>query len=159
MKTIITFLLFYIFVLPVCLLLHEDGYGIGVVLSSKSHARIYLGNWNKENKQNFSIGRLHFHIRWSHFGYCTWDGSLNKQQRIFSLAGGPVMSFLLVCLFVFLKQEISQVFMSSIINGVVLCNIFIFVSSVMPFPYPRWAGPLRNYPSDGLQLLRLLRDK
>ncbi|AIF65747.1 hypothetical protein GZ22_03185 [Terribacillus saccharophilus] len=155
----ISFLLFYVFVPPVCLLLHEFGHGIAVILSSKSHARIYLGRSNEENKRNFSIGRLHFHIHWAFIGFCSWDGNLNKRQRIIALAGGPIMSFLLICLLIFLKQEVSQIAIHPLINGAILCNIIVFAGSVMPFPYPRWSGSLGNYPSDGLQLLRILRER
>ena len=69
------------------------------------------------------------------------------------------MSLLLVCLFVLLKQEVSQTNLRSVINGIIICNLAYFFVSTIPLPYPRWFGPLRGHPSDGLQLFRLLRGK
>lgn len=151
------FLLFYVFIMPIFLILHEIGHGLGVILTSKSNASIYLGDFDKHNKRNFSIGRLHFHIHWSHIGYCSWDSNLNKRQRICALAGGPIMSLLLVCIFLLIKQEVSQEIIRSIINGIIFSNFITFLLSVIPISYPRWLGPLSGNPSDGLQLLRLFR--
>ena len=44
------FIFFYLFVLPMSVLLHEVGHGLGVIISSKNHARIYVGFANEKNK-------------------------------------------------------------------------------------------------------------
>lgn len=94
------FLLFYLIIWPLTVLLHEIGHGLGVVFTSKCHAHIYLGNTDEKNRENFRIGRLHFHIIWSYKGYCYWGNELNNQQRVISLISGPAMSLLvsLICL-------------------------------------------------------------
>ncbi|WP_257009712.1 hypothetical protein [Evansella halocellulosilytica] len=153
----LTFLIFYTLLLPMCVLLHEVGHGIGVVLSSKSHARIYLGDWDKENKHNFSIGRLHFYIRWSFVGFCAWDDRFEKQQRIAALAGGPIMSLLLVCLFGLLMAIAPQGDIRFALTGVTIFNLIQFFVTAIPMTYPHWMGAYKGHPSDGLQLLRLLR--
>lgn len=158
-EIILSFLLFYIFIIPLSILLHEIGHGIGVVSSSRSHARIYLGNWGEKNRQNFRIGRLHFYIHWSYFGYCSWDHNLNKQQKICALAGGPLMSLLLVCISLIMVQDVPQGNLRSVINGITIFNLANFLFTGIPMNYPRWFGPLGGHPSDGLQLLRLLKMK
>lgn len=155
----VTLLLLYIVIFPICLLLHEVGHGIGVVLSSKSHAWIYLGNLDEDRKSNFSIGKLHFHIHWAYFGFCSWDDSLNKRQKIFALAGGPVMSLLLACLFILFMKVIYHTDFRPIINGIIIFNIAAFFTAALPIRYPRWFGPLSGHPSDGLQLLHLLKSR
>ncbi len=69
----IQLLIIYLLVVPICILLHEIGHGIGAVLSSNSHAHIYLGPRCEHNKENFRLGRLHSHISWSFIGFAYWD--------------------------------------------------------------------------------------
>ncbi|MFC0015534.1 MULTISPECIES: hypothetical protein [Allobacillus] len=151
------FLLFYILVIPICVLLHEIGHGIGVVSTSKSNAHVYLGNRNKENKENFRIGRLHFHIYWSYVGFVAWEGNLKKQQRAVALAGGPIMSLLLGFLFGMTATLLPHGDLRSFLWGTAIFNLFQFVATIIPITYPRWMGAYNGHPSDGLQLLRLLR--
>lgn len=43
--------------------------------------------------------------------------------------------------------------------GVSIYNISQFLLTVIPMPYPRWmGGGNAGYPSDGLQILQLLRE-
>ncbi|WP_404469600.1 hypothetical protein [Sutcliffiella horikoshii] len=151
------FILFYILVIPICVLLHEIGHGLGVVSLSKSDVHIYLGKRNKENKENFRIGRFHFHIVWSYVGFAYWKGNLNKRQRIGALAGGPIMSLLLVFIFGWIALLVPQGDLRSFFLGATFLNLSMFLFTILPMTYPRWMGSLYGHPSDGLQLLRLLR--
>lgn len=151
------FLLFYIFVFPTSVLLHEIGHGVGVISTSKFHAHVYLGNRNKENKENFKIGRLHFHIYWSYEGFVDWEDKLNLCQRAFALAGGPIMSLLLVFLFGIIAMLIPQGDLHSFFVGTTIVYLFQFIATIIPITYPRWMGAFNGLPSDGLQLLRLLK--
>ncbi|WP_240455748.1 hypothetical protein [Virgibacillus sp. Bac332] len=38
-----------------------------------------------------------------------------------------------------------------------ICNFFQFIATITPVTYPRWMGAYYGHPSDGLQLLRLLK--
>ncbi|SET80159.1 hypothetical protein SAMN05421676_108114 [Salinibacillus kushneri] len=151
------FLLFYIFVIPICTLLHEIGHGIGVISTSESHAHVYLGNRNEENKENIRLGRLHFHIYWSYIGFVDWEGKLNKRQRASALAGGPIMSLLLIFLFGLIAMLVPQGDLRSFLWGATIFNCLNFVATIIPITYPRWMGAYNGHPSDGLLLLRLLR--
>lgn len=79
----LVFVLFYLLVCPITVILHEIGHGLGVIISSKYNAHIYLGNRNEKNRENFRLGRLHFHIIWSFVGYCSWEKELNNNNALF----------------------------------------------------------------------------
>src|SRR5699024_5124578 len=96
------------FVGPTCLLFHEIGHGIGVIATSKSRVHIYLGMRDKNNKENFRLGRLHFHIQWSFTGFTYWEEGLGKRQSAIALVGGPLMSLVLAILFTSLSLLVSQ---------------------------------------------------
>jgi len=156
-------IIFFIIIVPFCLLLHELGHGLLAAFFTKSDVHIYLGLVDKENKENFRIGRLHFHIKWGYEGLAQWSGGLSKWKRAVVIAGGPIMSLLLVLLFEILavtthQNELSQLFLLSK-KG---CFI-MFIMVTLPVPYfslPHWmGGRLGSFPSDGLQLLQLLRNK
>lgn len=75
---LLLFMVILIFVIPICILLHEVGHGIGVISFSKSDVHIYLGVINENNKENFRLGRLHFHIKWGYVGYAHWGEGLKR---------------------------------------------------------------------------------
>lgn len=152
------FLLFYLLVIPITVLLHEIGHGLGVIISSKSNAHIYLGTTNENNRENFRLGRLHFHIIWSYIGYCSWEKELNKQQSIISLIGGPAMSLLITVLCLLFTFSTSHGDLRSLLWGTAILNFVQFLSTIIPITYPKWMLGYSGYPSDGLQLLRLLRN-
>lgn len=139
-------------------LLHEIGHGLGVIVSSKAQAKIYLGNPDEKNTENFRLGRLYFHINWSYIGYCCWGSKLNKQQRICSLLGGPAMSLLisLVCFFSAINISIGD--LHSLLWATAILNLSQFIITIIPITYPRWMSGYSGNPSDGLQLLRLIRE-
>ena len=57
-------LILILIVVPTSLMLHEIGHGIGTALTSKTHhVHIYLGDVGDNNKENFQIGRFHFHLQ------------------------------------------------------------------------------------------------
>jgi len=152
------FLIFYLIVLPMTTLLHEIGHGLGVIVSSKAQAKIYLGNPDEKNMENFRLGRLHFHINWSYIGYCYWGSELNKQQRICTLLGGPAMSLLIsVACFLF-AFVISTGDLHSLLRGTAMLNLFQFIITIIPITYPRWMSGYSRQPSDGMQLLRLIKE-
>ena len=151
------FILCYGVVIPICVLLHEIGHGVGVVSTSKYHAHVYLGNKNNKIKENFRFGRLHFHINWSYIGYAAWDGKLKKRQRAVALAGGPIMSLILLFIFGLIALSTLHNYLRFFFWGTTVFNFIQFIVTTLPITYPWWMGTYKGYPSDGLQLLRLLR--
>ena len=155
----ILFLLFYILVIPLCVLFHEIGHGIGVLSTSKSRAHVYLGLRSKENRENFKIGKLHFHINWSYVGFVDWDVNLSNRQRVFALAGGPVMSLFLALSFGVFTFLLPHGDLRTFLFGIAIFNLIQFLATIIPVTYPRWMGPYNGHPSDGLLLLRILKGR
>lgn len=154
----IVFVTFYLIVWPMTTLLHEIGHGLGVIVTSKALAKIYLGNPDEKNTENFRLGRLHFHINWSYTGYCYWGSELNKQQRICTLLGGPAMSLLISIACFLFALIISTGDLHSLLRASAMLNLFQFIITIIPITYPRWMSGYSGHPSDGLQLLRLIRE-
>ena len=150
------FLIFYIIVAPICVLLHEMGHGIGAAFASKKHVHIYLGPGSEKNKENFRLGRIHFHIYWSYTGLTYWGKDFSKRQEAIALAGGPLMSLLLSFLFGLLTLFVPQSEAHSFFWWTTMLFFLQFIGTIIPMTYPRWMGGLAGYPSDGLQLLRML---
>ncbi|WP_252503999.1 hypothetical protein [Sporosarcina sp. Marseille-Q4943] len=151
-------IIFYIFIAPTCVLLHEIGHGLGAVLAPNNHVHIYLGPISEKNKETFRVGRLHFHIIWSYIGFVHWKGELSKRQRAIALIGGPLMSLLLAFLFGMLTLLAPRNDMQTLYWSTTLLNFFQFLVTIIPMKYPRWMGGYSGYSSDGLQLLRLLKN-
>lgn len=146
---------FYVFFIPFFILLHEVGHGMGTVLSSKSDVHIYLGRKSEDNKENFKIGKLHFHIIWSYIGSAYSKTELTRQQRAITLASGPLTSLILALLFGWLTIVTSQSQISQLFWWSTLFNIVQFIITIVPVKYPKWMGGYSGYPSDGFQLLQI----
>ena len=153
---IVNYIIFLVFI-PLSLLLHETGHALGTVLSSDNHVHIYLGSRGEENKENFHIGRLHFHIQYAFSGFCRWGTALNRRQRFISLIGGPLMSFLMTGVAAILLNFVPNGVVKTFLGGFAEVNLFLVVSTLIPFQLPRWFGEQFSFPSDGLQIIRLFR--
>ncbi|WP_373836477.1 hypothetical protein [Jeotgalibaca arthritidis] len=137
----------------------KSGHAVGTVLSSDKHVHIYLGSRGKENKENFHIGRLHFHIQYAFSGFCKWGTGLNRRQRFISLIGGPLLSFIMMVAAALMLEFVPTGVGKTLLAGFAEVNLFLFVGTLTPFQLPQWFGEQFSFPSDGLQLLRLLREK
>lgn len=152
-------IIFYVFVIPLCTLMHEIGHGIATVLSSNATAQIHLGNVNDTTKRNFKLGRLHFYLKWSYYGFCSSKGVLGKNQKLVSLIGGPLMSLLMVIILGLVIPLVSFGDVQSLMSSTAFfCGVQFLVTAI-PVRYPRWMGSYYGQPSDGLQILTLLKEK
>jgi len=133
------------------------GHGIGAALTSKRDIRIFLGPYSEDNKENFNIGRLHFHIQWAFIGFTYWGDDLNKRQKASALAGGPIMSLLLTIIFFLALYLSSSNELRQLFSFIAIFNLIQFIGTIIPITYPQWMGGYNGLPSDGLQLLRLFR--
>lgn len=158
MQKLLSLLVFIFIIGPFCTLLHEIGHGLGALLISQTEVHIYLGKNTEHNKETFELGRLHFHLQWSFaVGFTHWESGFDKRQKAMAIAGGPIMSLLLFLLFSLLALSVSQRELSQLINLTATFNLIQFVISMFPINYPRWLVGYRDFPSDGLQLLHLLK--
>lgn len=155
----ISFLLFYLIGIPVSILLHEVGHALGATLFTKEKALVYLGPINKFNKENFRIGRMHFHIKWAFFGFCDVKNSsnLNRIRNVFFLAGGPLASLVLFIAAFSVSTDLTHYGTKNFLNGVMYSNLSLFIFTSIPIIYPNWLKPYAGRPSDGHQILTLLK--
>lgn len=139
------------------LLLHEIGHGIGTVLFSDNHAYIYLGSYEESNKETFHVGRIHFHIQYAFNGWCEWGTGLSKGQRLIALLSRPLMSFIIMSGTVLILNVTPAGFGRKLLLGFADVNLFLLIFTILPFQLPQWLGERFSFPSDGLQILRLLK--
>ncbi|WP_269409318.1 hypothetical protein [Lentibacillus daqui] len=104
----------YIIGLPLTTLIHEIGHAFGLVCSTKNgKARIYIGDFSDSNKENFKIGRIHFHIVWGVGGICKYEkDKMTKFQAVLTTIGGPLIS----ALFTFILFFFFSFFINPLIN-------------------------------------------
>ena len=102
-------------------LLHEIGHALGVIVCSKERAHVYLGA--KILPDSFRVGRIHFHIRWGFFGFCTPQNgsSLTRKQSLGFIAGGPIMTLAVLLFASYLARYLL------LMQGYTIFSIAIFI--------------------------------
>jgi len=155
----ISFFLIYLIGIPVSVLLHEVGHALGVIIFSKEKSYVYLGSKNGLNKENFRIGRIHFHINWAYFGFCAVKNSppFSKFQSVMISVGGPIASLLLFVASYLVMAEVTHYEIKNFLNGIAYFNLFMFICTSIPIRYPSWYKPYAGLPSDGYKIITLLK--
>jgi len=158
---VISFILFYLIGVPISVLLHEMGNALGVVIFTREKSHIYLGPMNDDNKENFRIGRMHFHIKWDFSGFCAVNNrsDFTRFQNIVFLAGGPIATFLLIIAAYLLGTSLLHDGIRNFLNGIFFANLSLFLFTSFPMIYPNWLKPYAGRPSDGYQILTALKAK
>ena len=157
----ISFVLFYLIGIPVSVLLHEVGHAIGVTIFTKEKAHVYLGPINDNNKESFRIGRMYFHIKWAYFGFCVVKkrNDFTSFKNIIFLAGGPIVSLLLFITAYLISANLTHYGTKNFLNGVFYANLSMFIFTSIPIIYPNWLKHYAGRPSDGYQILTILKAK
>ncbi|WP_083225252.1 MULTISPECIES: hypothetical protein [Lysinibacillus] len=156
--SILSFMLLYVVGIPISTLLHEIGHALGVIVCSKERAHVYLGA--KNLPENLRIGRIHFHIRWGLFGFCTPQkgSSLTRKQSLGFIAGGPIMTLAVLLFASYLARYFAAYAgIHYFFNSLFYLNTFQFLATAVPLIYPKWYKPYAGLPSDGYQMLSLLK--
>lgn len=141
------------------LFIHEMGHAVATVTASKnSKAEVFMGSSSKVNKLRLSFGRITCYLTVAISGFCEYSIPKEsppftyKQKLVFYL-GGPIAS--LLC---FVALFIASHFVSGVAGNIIInsagANFFLFITSLIPWTYPRFLGGL---PSDGLQTLNLMK--
>jgi hypothetical protein len=117
--------------------LHEIGHALGVILCSKERAHVYLGA--KNLPENLRIGRIHFHIRWGLFGFCTPQkgSSLTRKQSLGFIAGGPIMTLAVLLFASYLARYFAAPF---------LFEYFSISCNSSPANLSKMVSPMQVYP-------------
>src|SRR5699024_2667545 len=147
----------FFFFCPTCVLFHEVGDGLGVSATSTSRLHIYLGLRDRNNKENFRLGRLNCHMHWSFTGSTSWEEGLRKRQGGIAMVGGPLMSLVLAILFTSLSLLVSQGVVQQFASWTAIFTFIQFLGTIIPLTYPGWMGGYSGFPSDGLQLIRIVK--
>ncbi|MGF2614673.1 M50 family metallopeptidase [Rossellomorea aquimaris] len=159
----VNILIVYLILVPLAVLLHEIGHALGAVLLTKqTRAHVYLGPHVPENAAHFRLGRMHFYLRLATFGYCSSldkDGKpstekMSPSQRIAFYAGGPVMSLIFALISLTASSLLTgQLF--TLMQAFTIVNLFTFLSTSLPYIYPKWRRGLAGTPTDGLRIKRV----
>lgn len=157
----ISFLLFYLIGIPASVLIHEIGHAVGALLFSKEKVHVYLGPGDASNKENFRIGRMHFHIKLAYYGFCAVKNrnDFTKAGYVIFLAGGPLFTLLLVIAASLVSAELTHFGAKNFLNGIFFANFTLFIFTSIPVIYPNWLKPYAGRPSDGYQILTTLKTK
>jgi len=155
----ISFFFFYVIGLPISVLLHEVGHAIGGTVFSKEKTHVYLGPFNDDNKENFRIGRLHFHIKWAYFGFCAVENRkyFSKFNNVMFLAGGPVVSLVVSVAAFLVSSDLTHDGAKTFLQGIFYANLSLFIFTSIPVIYPNWLKPYAGRPSDGYQILSVFK--
>jgi len=151
---------------PLSLFIHETGHALGVILANQhAKANVYLGGTNEENKLKFKVGRIHFYLTLAFSGFCFIANReelppFTTRQRLMLLSGGPIIS-LVTCLLLFLFAYLSIEYrsLSLWLEKAAFVNFIIFISTCLPYKYPAAFKYIGGFPTDGLQILNLLRER
>lgn len=145
-------------------IIHEFGHAIPALILTRDRVKITLGRLDKNNKKfkQISLRRLDIEIKSFNpfIGFAHWKSSnLTKYQRIVILAGGPVVSLVLALIMAFISIGSEGKFLMGIFNlkeiTILARNIALvsFLFTSIPMIYPK-----SNRPSDGHQILKLIKD-
>jgi hypothetical protein len=158
LSEIISLLLWLLIGIPVCLVLHEFGHAIMILLLTKQKFTFQFGSHGP--KQEFRLGRLTvlLHLERSTFlgsRYFLEDyATLSRQQIFWITAGGPIASLLLTFLFGALWLTTNKI---DPWRGLVVLNLVAFLWSSIPGYYAEWMGAQGGIPNDGLQVVHLFQ--
>jgi hypothetical protein len=148
-------------ILPVPLtLLHELGHALPMVVLTRDRVIVRVGH---QPARPVVAGSLDLRVRWlnsprwSWFGYVEGEGDEpSRARRIAILAGGPLVSALVLAALVVLAAFVP--WPATILVWVpALAVAWQFFVTAVPMRYPRWFGPYAGRVSDGYRILRLLR--
>lgn len=144
-------------------LLHELGHAAGYALSTRG------GDW----RVRVGSGKKLFETKRFTVKLLVIDGSFepagdridSKAKLILTLSGGPAVSLILTAAMLCLRyggvsfdsEVIASGAIEYIINYALFCNAFIFILSMLPTRY--FTGEIRGTETDGMKLIRALRDK
>ena len=143
-------------------LLHEVGHAVGYLLATgDTHWHIRVG-WGKRllDTRGLTVNLLPFD---GLFTPLKKEVICSKSKLIMTLAGGPVVSLILVVGLLLLKHGgvsfLSEVLASSAVESFVTValsvNLSILLLSVAPMHY--FLGEIKGMETDGLQMIRALR--
>ena len=158
LSSIISFLIYLLVAVPVCLVLHEFGHAIMILLLTKQKVTFQFGV--RGPKQDIHWGRLTILLyiepstmlgaRYYYENYA----ALSRRQVFWITVGGPLASLFFTILCGALWCGANRV---DPWRGLALINFINFLYTSIPGHYPKWQGVQGGIPNDALQLVNLFR--
>ncbi len=154
---VVAFLLCWFACAPLLTLAHELGHALLPIFLGH-HVSIAVGSLDFQSV-GFAIGNLK--ISFGSFlkpwcGFTSWDSTLSPSLEILSIALGPLVS-LIVSILLFLLYRRSRSQLRPLLLATAIWAAVQSLTTAMPVLYPAWMGYRTNQPSDGLQVIELLK--
>jgi len=159
-KFLITFGICLFIIAPFSTLLYELGHALMALALTSSSVSIQLGQKGRMLKAN--LGRRLTMCLYMDPGVIFGiyrllpKPSLSRSQDLGITLGGPLTSLLLVILFSGLGLSLGW---ADVWKLPAIINLFIALNSGFPWNYPSWQGIQGGFPTDGLQVWHLIRQR
>jgi hypothetical protein len=142
---------------PVLVLLHELGHAVVPLFRTDRPVRVWLGS--PPYLCEFHLGRLTLSIaaRSTIFGWCQWEGQLNRAEFVAAILLGPIVSAACCGLLYAIASHVGGFIHHVLIASAVFAACQALFTA-LPLHYPVWLGQYSQMPSDGMVALRALRD-
>jgi hypothetical protein len=151
--------LFYLLVVaPICTMLHEMRHAGMILLLTRQKVTFQFGA--RGTKWEIRLGRLTiiFYLE-PGLSFCIYrlenKAGLSLYQDLWITLGGPLASLLFTILFgsFYWRSGGADLWMWSTV-----INLFNFLNTCLPWRYPKWQGIQAGLPSDGRQVVELLKN-
>ncbi|MEK4330398.1 hypothetical protein MKZ24_30170 [Paenibacillus sp. FSL R7-0297] len=158
MTSILSMIIFYIFVVPLSVFLHEMGHATAAISLTKKEVLVCMGSDNPSQQASLRLGRLKIHFTWGLTGSVSTKNegaALSKRQIIGIALGGPIVSLLLaVSMLVVYLSVPKSAFIDNLVFAAGIFNLINLAVTLVPVIYS--AGPYAGRPSDGYRILAAL---
>ncbi len=146
--------------LALSVMIHETGHMVGYKLAKGKEDWIIQVGFGKTliKTKNYDIRILPFS---GVFYHPTYDNTYTKTQVLLCSAGGPVFSMVLILILFALGESTSAFidYYGPSWEFIRTYNVIIFLSAVIPMRYPSFFPVIGGMESDGMNILKALRDK
>jgi hypothetical protein len=154
---LLTFLFYVLVASPICLVLHELGHAVMLLLLTKQKVMFQFGV--RGTRREMRLGRvtvlLYFEPSALFFSryFPENKAALTRGQDVAITLGGPLVSLSSTVAFGLLWQASGG---GDPWTGLTIISLVNFLNSSIPRSYPAWQGAQAGIPNDGMQLMELL---
>jgi len=141
---------------PVCILLHEFGHAIPILLTGRN-AHVIMGD---DSGKTFQFGKLKLTFGISgagimYRGYCRWDGNVPTRTELIVTLGGPIVTLAIVAILTIFVDLNPEGTLETSIYYLWVSQTLLLVLTSLPMTLPSWLYPSES-DNDGKQILDIL---
>lgn len=144
---------------PIGAFLHELGHALPILMLSDNDVEIVIGKVNVDKKiysQQFNRMRLTLGSYAPFVGFCKSSKRFSRNVRLLALICGPVSSLLMFLVIVILTRYSDNITVNNVLN--VLANFFLIQFLITAIPMRYNFSAYKGMDSDGMQVLKLLKE-